>query len=283
MSSRAVLITGASTGIGEACAKDLDARGYRVFAGVRKAADADRLSQAGSHRLTPVLLDVVDSESIAGAHGVVRDALGDGRLVGLVNNAGIGVGGPLEYVPIDRLRHQFEVNVFGVVAVTQRFLPMLREARGRVVNMSSIAGRTASPFLAPYAMSKFALEAFSDALRRELNPFGIEVSCVQPGVIETPIWDKAVKDVDEMRAELPPEATTLYGRAMDSVYGFLFRTGRQAIPASAVAEVVHHALTAKRPKTRYLVGRDAKFQAQLVRFLPDRFYDALVRRLFLRE
>ncbi len=183
----AVLVTGASTGIGRATGLYLQARGFRVFASVRRETDAADLSGA-----TPVLLDVENAESIRAAADAVGAALEDGALQGLVNNAGIAVSGPLEFLEMSDLRHQFEVNLFGQVAVTRAFLPLLRRAKnGRIVNMSSISGRITAPLLGPYSMSKFALEAFSDALRRELSPFGLSVSVVEPGAIKTPIWDKA--------------------------------------------------------------------------------------------
>ncbi len=281
MNTKSVLITGASTGIGEACAGFLDGRGFRVFAGVRKEADAEKLTRAASENLTPVFLDVVDRESIDRAHEVIQDVVGERGLDGLVNNAGIGVGGPLEFVPPEDLHRQFDVNVFGPVAVTQRFLPLLRTARGRIVNMSSIAGRWAAPILGPYAMSKFALEAYSDSLRRELHAWGIEVACVEPGAIATPIWGKALDSSKHRRATAPPEAIELYGKAIDAMRQQTEQASGRAIPAEAVARVVHRALTARKPKTRYLVGQDAKIQAQLVRFLPDRVLDAILRR-FLR-
>ncbi len=176
---KTVLITGASTGIGEACALWLQDRGYRVFAGVRKSTDAEALQQKSKGHLTPVLLDVADEASIREAVQFVLTQ--EPKLEGLVNNAGIAVAGPLEFVPLQELRRVLEVNVVGQVAVTQAFLPLLREARGRVVLMSSISGRVAAPLMGPYAASKFALEAIGDALRRELAPWGIEVSIIEPG------------------------------------------------------------------------------------------------------
>lgn len=274
---KSVVITGASSGIGEACAAFLDARGFRVFAGVRKAADADRLQRRSSASLTPVFLDIVDEASIAGAGDVVRNALGESGLDGLVNNAGINVSAPLEFVRMDDLRRQFEVNVFGHVAVTQQFLPLLRTARGRIVNMSSIGGRSAAPFLGPYAMSKFALEAYSDALRRELSPFGIEVSCVEPGAIATAIWTKSIDATVEAMATAPPQARDLYGKALDAMQRYAERASREALPPELVARVVHRALTARKPRTRYLVGARAKLSATLTGLLPDRVSDAMFR------
>jgi NAD(P)-dependent dehydrogenase (short-subunit alcohol dehydrogenase family) len=272
---KSVLITGASSGIGEACAAFLDARGLRVFAGVRKEVDAQRLQSSASDRLTPVLLDIVDGESIARAGEVVRETVGEHGLDGLVNNAGIGVTGPLEFVPMEDLRRQFEVNVFGHVAVTQQLLPMLRAASGRIVNMSSIGGRFAAPFLGPYSMSKFAVEAYSDALRRELSPWGIDVSCVEPGAIATPIWQKSI----DAQAGAPLRARTLYAPGMDASRRYAERSSRDALPPELVARVVYHALTAPKPRTRYLIGTRAKIAATLTRLLPDRMLDAAIRKM----
>jgi NAD(P)-dependent dehydrogenase (short-subunit alcohol dehydrogenase family) len=196
-----------------------------------------------------------------------------------VNNAGISVSGPLEFVPLEDLRRQFEVNVFGQVAVTQRFLPLLRAGRGRIVNMSSIAGRSTAPLLGPYSASKFALEACNDALRRELHPWGIHVSCVEPGAIATPIWKKALDAADGPAAATLLRAGELYAKPMKALRRFGEHADRTAVPAELVARVVHHALTARKPKTRYLVGKDAKIQAMLTRLLPDRMLDAVFRKL----
>jgi NAD(P)-dependent dehydrogenase (short-subunit alcohol dehydrogenase family) len=183
MAQGAVLVTGASSGIGEATASHLASLGFRVFAGVRKDEDAERLRE----RVTPVKLDVVDEESIATARREVEEAAPDG-LAGLVNNAGVSVSGPVEFIPLEELRRQLEVNVIGQVAVTQAFLPAIRRARGRIVNVSSVGGRVALPLMSPYNASKFALEAVSDSLRREVRQFGVHVAVVEPGAIRTRIW-----------------------------------------------------------------------------------------------
>ncbi len=268
-----IVITGASTGIGEACALCLDALGFRVFAGVRNPADSERLSRAASDRLVPVQLDVTDAQSVRSAAAKVACALGDAPLNGLVNNAGIAVASPLEFVPLDALRRQFEVNVVGQVAVTQAFLPSLRRGRGRIVNMGSVSGRFASPFLGPYSASKFALEALSDSLRLELRPWGIHVSIVEPGVIATPIWRKSLLAAEDLLAEMPEEAHTLYGRAIEAIRRRVDNIG--GIPAERVARVVAHALTARRPRPRYIVGRDARVAVALSYF-PTHVRDWLV-------
>jgi NAD(P)-dependent dehydrogenase (short-subunit alcohol dehydrogenase family) len=275
---RRVVVTGTSSGIGEACALRLARSGWRVFAGVRRSEDGERLREAGGGKIEPILIDVTDSESIASAAARV----GDAPLHGLVNNAGIAVSMPLEFLPLDELRRQLEVNVVGQVAVTQAFLAPLRQARGRVVNIGSIAGRSSLPFLGAYAASKYALEAVTDALRIELKPFGIEVAIVEPGSIATPIWGKGSDTFERLRPGLPEAATLLYGDRMLAFRAAAQAAGRRGEPAENVAKVVEHALTADRPKTRYLVGRDARRRAR-VEHLPDRLRDRLYERLLLRS
>ena len=219
-------------------------------------------------------LDVTDVAQIAAA----RDAV-DGALAGLVNNAGVAVAAPLEFLPLDQLRRQLEVNLIGQVAVIQAFLPALRRAGGRIVNVSSIGGRVAAPLLSPYNASKFALEAVSDSLRRELRGQGVGVIVVEPGGIKTPIWKKGGEVANELIAGMPPEAERLYGRLIAGVQKETARIERErGLPPRAVAEVIGKALTADRPRTRYLVGSDAKARAQLARLLPDRAMDWLIGR-----
>lgn len=273
-----MLISGASTGIGEACARYLDDKGFQVFAGVRNPADGERLKKDASNLLVPIFMDVTESSSIVRAAKTMSDAIGDRGLDGLVNNAGIAVGGPLELIPIQRLRMQLEVNLIGTAAVTQALLPYLRQAKGRIVNMSSISGRIASPMIGPYAISKFGLEAFSDSLRRELYPWGIHVSVVEPRAIDTPIWEKSIDSADKVFENLPKEAGSLYGESMEEARSAAVKMSEEAIPASEVAKVVHCALTASKPRTRYLVGKDAKIAAGLAWLLPDRAMDWLMRK-----
>jgi NAD(P)-dependent dehydrogenase (short-subunit alcohol dehydrogenase family) len=268
---RSVVITGASTGIGEACALRLDKKGIRVFAGVRKEEDGEALEAKGSELLTPVLLDVTDADMITSARQTITGVVGDAGLAGVVNNAGVYFGGPLEFIRVDGIRDEFEVNFFGAIAVTQAFLPLLRRGEGRIVNMSSISGLVAFPFLGPYASSKFALEAISDCWRVELRPWGIHVALVEPGVIDTPIWDKGAETLRNIREELPQEAHDYYG----PVFGLTEKSEHRGIPAERVAEVVEHALCARRPKIRYLVGSDAKV-VSFFRKLPARLRDKLI-------
>jgi NAD(P)-dependent dehydrogenase (short-subunit alcohol dehydrogenase family) len=270
-----VVVTGASTGIGRACALALDARGFRVFAGVRNPEDAARLAEAGSERLMPVHLDVTDAESLAEAAESVTESLRGDGLGGLVNNAGIAVAGPLEFIPVDEFRRQLEINVVGQVAATQAFLPLLRAGRGRIVNISSASGRFANPFMGPYAASKFALEALSDSLRLELRPWGLHVVLVEPGVIDTPIWKKSLASADRLIAAMPPGAQELYGPAIEAI-----RRGVEnlrGIPAERVADTVVRALTAPRPRSRYVIGRDARLRVGLS-YLPTRLRDWIVAR-----
>lgn len=277
--ARAVLITGASTGIGAACALGLARHGFRVFAGVRADADGDRLrAGAGEGLLVPVLLDVTDLATIAAVMRLLADATQGAGLAGLVNNAGIGVAGPLEFIPLDDLRRQLEVNVVGQVAVTQAALPLLRAGRGRVINMSSIGGRLAQPFLGPYAASKFALEALTDSLRMELRPWGIEVIAIEPGAIRTPIWNKSLAAADDLLERLPPRAHELYGAAMERMRVVARLADEKGSSPETVARAVEQALTARRPKTCYVVGLDARAVIAATRLLPDRLRDQIILR-----
>jgi NAD(P)-dependent dehydrogenase (short-subunit alcohol dehydrogenase family) len=266
---RTVVVTGASSGIGTACALRLATAGWRVYGGVRTPEDAASLEESG---ITPLELDVTDAAQIAAAAEVVGT-----ELDGLVDNAGIAVAAPLELVPLDELRHQLEVNVVGQIAVAQAFLPALRRKPGRIVVMGSIAGRSALPFLGPYAASKHALEAVADSLRVELRPWGIPVSIVQPGSIATPIWGKGAARADELREGFPPEAAALYATRIARFRKVALSRGPGA-DADDVAKAVEHALTARRPKARYLVGRDAHLRSWVER-LPTRARDRLLARM----
>lgn len=273
---RTVVITGASTGIGHATALHLSAMGFQVFAGVRRAEDGEALKRKASRKLTPVILDVTDDASITAATKVVRAAVGARGLAGLVNNAGISVAGPLEFLPPDDIRRQLEVNLIGPIAVTQAFLPLLRTGHGRIVNIGSIGGRMSTPFLGAYSASKFGLEAITDSLRMELRPWGISVSIIEPGGIATPLWDRGRSAADELLEKLPERTHELYGAAIEAMRKASTKFEKRAIGPEAVAKAVAHALTAKNPKTRYLVGMDAHIQALLATVVPDRARDWLV-------
>ena len=265
---RTALVTGASSGIGAACAARLARSGWRVFAGVRRTGDAP----AGTEE---VLLDVTDDEQIRAASDRIEE------LDALVNNAGIAIAIPLEFIPLDELRRQLDVNVVGQVAVTQAFLPQLRRSRGRIVFVGSIAGRSALPFLGAYAASKHALEAIADALRLELRPFGVEVSILEPGTIRTPIWTRSAELASSLADRAGPGLRELYGERMAAFGRVARERGAKGASADAVAHVVEEALTSDRPRTRRLVGRDAKLRAGF-ELLPDRVRDSVYERVLLR-
>lgn len=268
--NRAVLITGASTGIGRACAIHLQKLGFQVYGGVRKPADAAALEADG---ITAVQVDVTQADQIAAVAARLADELGERGLYGLVNNAGIAVAGPLEILPLDDLRWQFEVNVVGALAVTQAVSELLRTARGRIVNMGSIASRVTSPLNGPYCMSKHALESMTAALRQELAPWGVDACLVEPGAIVTPIWDKADDLIAAFEGKLDARGKELYlARAM-SMSKFVDSQRNHGVPAQQVADAVAHALTSARPRTRYLVGPDARIAARLEQFLPERMLE----------
>ena len=272
----AVVVTGASTGIGAACALDCAGRGMTVFAGVRDPRAGEALAAKGGPSLIPITLDVTDEPSITRSVEMVQLVVGEGGLGGLVNNAGIVIASPLELIPLSQLRKQLEVNVIGQIAVTQAFLPLLRRGRGRIVNMGSIAGRGTIPLLGPYSASKFALEALTDALRMELQPWGIQVSIIEPGAIATPLWEKSAKEARDIEASVSEEAKALYGEAVVRIRAAIAKAAQRAIAPEAVVRAVHHALTATRPHTRYLVGSDARLRAWMVKWLPDRIQDRLL-------
>jgi NAD(P)-dependent dehydrogenase (short-subunit alcohol dehydrogenase family) len=271
-----VVVTGASTGIGAACALDCAGRGMTVFAGVRDARAGEALVAKGGPSLIPITLDVTDEPSIARSVETVQRVVGENGLGGLINNAGIAVASPLEVIALSQLRKQLEVNVIGQIAVTQAFLPLLRRGRGRIINMGSIAGRGTIPLLGPYSASKFALEALTDALRMELQPWGIHVSIIEPGAIATPIWEKSHQTAGDLEASASEKTKALYGEAVIRIRAAVAKAAQRAIPPAAVVHAVHHALTSSHPHTRYLVGVDAKFRAWMVKWLPDRVHDRLL-------
>jgi NAD(P)-dependent dehydrogenase (short-subunit alcohol dehydrogenase family) len=272
MASGTVLVTGASTGIGEATALHLKELGFDVVGAVRKEQDAERLRSRGPRA---VKLDVTDPASIAAA----RAELDGAPLAGLVNNAGIAVAGPLEFLPLDQLRLQLEINLVGQVAVTQQFLPSLRSGQGRIVNVSSIGGRVALPLVAAYNASKFGLEAISDSLRRELHGQGVDVIVIEPGGVKTPIWKKGNELADEIQEQMPAEVERLYGPMIEALRRRTVKIEQQTgIEPHAVAEVIGRALTAKRPRTRYLVGTDAKIRGLVAQVMPDRLMDRAIAR-----
>ncbi len=275
----AVFISGSSSGIGEACALGLDKHGYEVFAGVRNKEDGESLRQRASQRLHPVLVDIANEEQIKAAAETVRQALGDRPLIGLINNAGIFVGGPLEFVPIDRLRRQMEINLIGHISLSQAFLPLLRKSQGRIINVGSIAGIFASLLMGPYCASKFAMEAVSDVMRRELRPWNIKVILLEPGIIATDIWQKAKSHAEQAMAGAPEEMMNLYGPLIKRVQNHAADVEKMAQSPQVVFKAVVHALTARRPKIRYRMGPKARAQ-WVISWLPHGIQDHMLAALF---
>jgi len=271
-SRKAVLITGASSGFGEITARLLAERGFLVYAGVRRAEDGDRVAATIGERCVPVIIDVTDAQSIAAAALRLREA---GGIYGLVNNAGIALPGPMEYFPLDELRRQFEVNVFGAVAVTQAMLPLLRASLGRIVNVGSITGRSAIPMMGAYCSSKSALNAITNVARMELESFGIAVSYIEPGSFRTPIWNRSEAASEEMMGKFPPQALDQYSGLISGTRAFAKEQARSSGDPIAVAEAIAAALTASRPKARYTVGKDTRMLI-LLNFLPLSMRDRLL-------
>lgn len=272
----AIFVTGASTGIGRALVESWSAKGLYVFAGVRDQKSENELKSLA--HVCPVICDVTREETLQQALSQVREKLAGQPLAGLVNNAGVVFSGPIEAVSIDHFRRQFEVNVFGLIAVTQKFLPLLRSSRGRVVNIGSISGRIAAPFLGPYCASKFALEAVTDSLRRETAELGVKVVLVDPGPVNTPIWDKSKRQGLEHKAEMPQEILTCYEPALSRFEKNVERAARGAVEAQEVVRIIEMALSIESPRTRYFVGKGIGLQNLLSRVLPDQWLDALIHR-----
>ncbi len=279
MNPSSVLITGASTGIGRACALRLDANGWKVYAGVRNEASGETLRAAATPLLEPVTLDVTKPEQIADLATRLSTELGSSGLGALVNNAGIAVGGPLEYLDLDELRRQFEINVYAPIAMVQAFREPLRAAKGRVVMMGSIAGRVAGPTLGPYSASKHALAALTESLRAEMRSTKIKISLIEPGAVDTPIWDKANDSLADMRNAYPAEALQRYKEEITHLTKVIETSSKHAIEPDKVAKLVEHALTSRFPKSRYLAGPDARIAGQLLRVVPDRLRTAIVRKI----
>lgn len=274
---KTVLVTGASTGIGKECALRLCKMGWRVYAGVRRTKDGEALldKAASKDRLIPIQLDVTSKDDIERAAKVISEAAGERGLDGLVNNAGIAVAAPLEFVPIDDFRRQLEVNVTGQLAVTQAAIPLLRKARGRIVNIGSVSGRINTPMLGAYSISKFALDALSSTLRMELEPWGIAVIYIAPGGVATPIWHKALDEADAMLTRLPAAVRTLYGPMMDSMLARAARSDEGGLHVSEVGKAVARALTTANPATRYPVGSFARI-GEVLRVLPDKLRERIL-------
>ena len=271
-----VLVTGASTGIGRATVRQLDRMGFRVFATVRKKEDAETLRAEASERLIPVMMDVTDLASINSAREQIATLVDDAGLIGLVNNAGVGFVAPLEFVPLDELRWMFEVNVFGLLAVTQAFLPMIRQQRGRIVNISSTASIVVAPFHGSYSATKLSVNGLSNALRLELKPHGVQVSVVVCGSIQTPMWEKGVGLSDRVAGKFPPQAMEIYGEPYSRLRAYFTRIGNDGVPPEAAAQKIVHALTARRAKQTYYVGPDANLYKFADKLLYGRLRDWVI-------
>jgi NAD(P)-dependent dehydrogenase (short-subunit alcohol dehydrogenase family) len=267
-----VLVTGATRGIGRATAIRLAEHGWEVFAGVRRPQDGEGLTGSQPGRISPVVLDITDPDQVAGLERALP-----GELDAVVNNAGIVVGGPLEAVPLSELRNQLEVNVVGQVAVTQALLPRLRRSRGRIVFVSSLNGKVATPLTGPYNASKFALEAVADSLRMELAPWGIRVALVEPAQTDTDLWRRADDQLESTVVLLSAEHRNLYAKHIEGYRKSIPRSQRMARPAETVAETIERALTARRPRARYVVGTPARIQAVLARMTPTPVLDVMLR------
>ena len=275
----AVLVTGTSTGIGRYAALQLDQLGYRVFATVRNEQDADSISSAASENLRPLILDVTDSSSLDRAQENVSQELGEQGLWGLVNNAAVAFVSPLEFAPLDDFRKLYEVNVFGLLAITQKFLPLIRQAEGRIVNISSTASNAVAPFHGPYSSSKLALNGITDALRLELKPLGVKVSLIIYGSVQTPIWEKGGDASTRVARDFPPKALELYGENLRRIRDYFNRIGKTGITMEQSFQSILHALSAANPKPHYYVGIDAHFHYLLRRLFYGRIGDRIILRI----
>lgn len=273
---RAVLVTGAAGGIGSAAVRQLDASGFQVFAGIRNASDGEMLQRTISAKITPVLLDITDATSVATAVATITQAVGNTGLSGLVNNAGFIVEGPVELIPMTEVRRQFEVNVIGHIAVTQAFLPLLRKAQGRIVNIGAPTSRISFPYMGVLSASKAALGSITDALRVELRPWGIAVSIIDPMAMQTKVFEKAEALVGKIRQQLPDQHVQMYASGLAAVSKA--QAQQHMDDPAIVATAILHALTASKPKTRYAVGRGAGMVG-ILRLLPDHMRDRLLLRL----
>jgi NAD(P)-dependent dehydrogenase (short-subunit alcohol dehydrogenase family) len=279
MDKGAVFITGAASGIGRETALFFDKAGYRVFAGVRNAEAGTILRSETSSKLIPIIIDITSPQEIAEAANAVSAILGHNKGIQcLINNAGIVVGGPLEFLKIEDFRYQIEVNLIGQLAVTQAFLPLIRKAKGRIIFVGSIAGLFALPFSGPYAASKFGLEGMADALRRELDSWKIPVILVEPGSVKTPLWQKSFSDGDKRFSDMGTEAHTLYQEQRTAIEKMMRSGLKNGILPEDVAKVILMAMEKKNPRTRYQVGKDARMAA-LGMFVPDAIKDWFIRNI----
>ena len=271
-----VVVTGTSTGIGAATAVHLASNGFRVFAGVRSASDGDALTAQAPGAVTPFVIDIRDPASVASAARSITRQLGGRGLAGLVNNAGIVKPAPIEFQPLEDFREQLEVNLIGHVQVIQSFLPLIRLGRGRIVNVGSIGGRLVLPIHGAYSISKFGMEALSDALRLELRQWGIRVSLVDPGATDTAIFGKTLREIDSLEERLGAQAFALYADQLAAIRRLVVKTASDTEPPLVIAKAVAHALTSDKPRTRYLAGKGAKEAAILARASTDAIKDRAI-------
>ena len=275
-----IVVTGASTGMGAATARELARRDFHVLAGVRREIDADALRGDG---IEPHILDItVESDVAAIADRVAADPLGR-PLRALINNAGIAVNAPVEALPIAEWRRQFEVNLFGHVAMIQALMPSLLRSSGTVVNISSVGGKVALPTYPAYAGTKFALEALSDSMRREVNDLGVKVVVVEPGAVKTEMAQRGVATADRLKAGMTADQLERYGGLIDAMSSLARSFDTDGVPAERAAKVIANAATAPRPRTRYTIGRDAAILLRLSRVVSDRFLDRVVRLILRRH
>jgi NAD(P)-dependent dehydrogenase (short-subunit alcohol dehydrogenase family) len=273
---KSVVITGSSTGIGRACALTLDRNGFRVFAGVRKKADGDALREVASKSLAPVHIDVTDSASIEAMAKLVAADVGEAGLAGLVNNAGTTLPYPVEFLALDDFRRQLEVNLVGPLAVTQALLPLLRMGQGRVVNVTSAAGKAGVPLMAPYVAAKHGLEGLSDVLRLELRPLGVQVAVIEPGFVSTAMRGKLQRDAEVTIGALPDDGRRRYGPQLTAIAESISKHAAHGSDPDVIAADVFHALTSSKPRTRYPSGAGAKRMLLMRRLLPDRRFDRVM-------
>jgi len=274
--NRSVLITGTSTGLGRATARLLDKTGFRVFAGVRRMQDGDVLRKSASGKLTPVLLDVNDEAAITRVKDEITEAVGGNGLWGLVNNAGISFRAPLEFVPLSEFRKLFDSNLFGLLAITQAFLPLLRQAQGRIINISSLTSMMYSPFHGTYSCAKMAVNGLTNTLRLEVKPFGVQVALMIYGGIQTELWDRIDRQTTEIAEHYPPEFMELYAARQKKALEYFSSRGRKGLLPETAAQPIIHALTVKHPRRTYFAGSDAKFYNLLDKVLYGRLRDRVV-------
>ncbi|MNK94800.1 Serine 3-dehydrogenase [compost metagenome] len=270
-----ILITGTSTGIGYNAVEALCNRGHHVWAALRKPELMHRLVESFPNTLHVLKMDVTSTADVNAAFEQISARLGDNELI-LINNAGVAVGGPVEALPIEEWRRIFDVNFFAVVNMTRTFLPLIRRSRGRVINISSISGHIAAPFLGPYCTSKFAIRAFTDSLRREVSRFGVKVVAIEPGPIRTEIWSKSLRVSEAQEKNLTPELALAYGPALKSIRGSVQRSEQAAVPVEDVTAKIILAVEARHPKVAYLVGRAIHLQALLGKHLPSALLDKVI-------